>query len=257
MVLIQHECDWILKLKSSDPFDITLSFSYSQVFKIGEEFKTNKLAITRARMGTIAKACLKSLLKVVNSTLGFVGIAMILYGLWMMRVWQRDMEDFSFDDVISTTPWFIYTFLGAGVTLCLITCLGHLAATVANGCCLSCYMMILSLLLLETAIVADILLNSDWEKDLPNDPTGRFNDFKDFVKLNYEILQWIGLIIVLTQGLSILLALILRSIGQNKVYDSDDENSPARLPLIKDVDQPAPYFVDGEQCGFASKNINS
>ncbi|KAF4363801.1 hypothetical protein F8388_000466, partial [Cannabis sativa] len=216
-----------------------------------------------ARMVTIVKSCLKSLLKLVNSILGFVGIAMILYGLWMMRVWQRDMEDFSFDDLLSTTPWFIYTFLGVGVTLCLITCLGHLAATSSNGCCLSCVsfplymMMILLLLLLETAIVTDILLNSDWEKDIPNDRTGRFNDFKDSIKSNYKILQWIGLIIVLAQVLSILLALILRCKGRNEDYDSDDESSPARLPLIKNVDQPAPYVVNGEQFGFASENINN
>ena len=97
-------------------------------------------------------------------------------------------------------------------------------------------MIIFSLLLLETAIGADILLNSDWEKvyllleptififipysskfsfalfhipkfnfwlsifqDLPNDPTGRFKDFKDFVKSNFEIFKWIGLFIVLAQ----------------------------------------------------------
>ncbi|PON36781.1 Tetraspanin [Parasponia andersonii] len=190
---------------------------------------------------TVAKTCLKSFLKVVNSTLGIIGIAMILYGLWMIRVWQRDMEEYSsFDDFISTTPWFIYTFLGAGVTLCLITCLGHLAASVAN----------------ETAIAADIALNSDWEKDLPNDPTGRFKDFKDFVKSNFETFKWIGLVIVLAQGLSILVSMVLRSIGPNKVYDSDDEYTTARLPLIKDEVQPAPYVVDVQQ-GFASKNINS
>lgn len=203
-------------------------------------------------MARLARSCLQSFLKVVNSTLGIVGIAMILYGLWMIRAWQREMEDLSFDDFKTTTPWFIYTFLGAGITLCAITCVGHLSASVANSCCLSCYMMIIfSLLLLETAIGADILLNSDWEKDLPNDPTGRFKDFKDFVKSNFEIFKWIGLLIVLAQGLSILVALILRSLGPNKDYESDDEYNPARLPLIKHGVQPAPC-VCPEQ-GLASK----
>ena len=31
---------------------------------------------------------------------------------------------------------FIYTFLGLGVALCVITCSGHVAAETANGCCL-------------------------------------------------------------------------------------------------------------------------
>ena len=31
---------------------------------------------------------------------------------------------------------FMYTFLGLGITLCVITCTGHVAAETANGCCL-------------------------------------------------------------------------------------------------------------------------
>lgn len=33
---------------------------------------------------------------------------------------------------------FIYTFLGLGIFLCLLTCSGHIAAESANGHCLSC-----------------------------------------------------------------------------------------------------------------------
>ncbi|KAF3451496.1 hypothetical protein FNV43_RR07591 [Rhamnella rubrinervis] len=204
-------------------------------------------------MVPLARTCLQSFLKVVNSTFGILGIAMILYGLWMVRVWLRDMEG---HDLKPTPPWFIYTFIGAGVTLCVIACMGHVAAGVANGCCLSCYMVIIfALLLLETAIAADIFLNSDWEKDLPNDPTGRFKDFKDFVESNFDTFKWIGLLVVLAQGLSILVAMVLRSIGAGatKYYDSDHEfTTPARLPLIKHDLQPAPYLED-DQC-FATKN---
>jgi hypothetical protein len=31
---------------------------------------------------------------------------------------------------------FMYAFLGLGITLCVITCTGHVAAETANGCCL-------------------------------------------------------------------------------------------------------------------------
>jgi hypothetical protein len=43
-----------------------------------------------AAMATIARLFLKSLLKAINKILGMVGIVMILYGLWMVRVWERD-----------------------------------------------------------------------------------------------------------------------------------------------------------------------
>lgn len=210
-------------------------------------------------MGRIASTCLRSLLKFVNSIMGILGIAMILYGLWMIRVWQRDMDGSPYVDFNSSSPWFIYTFLGTGATLGMITCLGHFAAGHAHGCCLSCYMMIiLLLLLLETAIAADILLNSNWEKDLPEDPTGRFRDFEDFVKSNFDICRWICLLIILAQGFSILLAMVLRTLGPNQKsyynYDSGEDYAPERLPLINNKAQPPPYVNVIADPRFPSKS---
>ncbi|CAN6546442.1 unnamed protein product [Malus baccata var. baccata] len=152
---------------------------------------------------TIARICLQSLLKAMNSLLGMVGIAMIMYGLWMLRVWLRDSDGSPLDHHSAVPPWFICTSLGAAA--------------------------------------ADILLNSDWEKDLPYDRTGKFSDFKDFVESKLDIFQWIGLFIVLAQGLSIVLATALRSAGPNQrsSYDSDEECPPERLPLINPNGQPA------------------
>ncbi|KAF5473101.1 hypothetical protein F2P56_009741 [Juglans regia] len=194
-------------------------------------------------MGSIAKTCLRSLLKVANSAMGIVGIMLILYSCWMIRVWQRDS---SYVDYSSTCPWFMYTFLGIGVTMGVITCLGHIAADSAHGYCLSCYVVIISfLLLLETAMSADILLNSDWEKDLPEDPTGRFHDFEDFVKSNFGFCKWIGFMIILAQGFSILLAVALRTLGPSYYnYDSDGDYAPERLPLVNNKVQPPPYVKD-------------
>ncbi|GMI77613.1 hypothetical protein HRI_001430600 [Hibiscus trionum] len=89
-------------------------------------------------MANILKSCMQSTLKAVNLIIAMVGIAMILYGFWMLRVWQRDKAGSSFDDLDSTAPWFRYTFLATGATLCLLTCLGHIAADTANGFCLFC-----------------------------------------------------------------------------------------------------------------------
>ncbi|OAY26167.1 tetraspanin-19 [Manihot esculenta] len=208
-------------------------------------------------MGRIAKILLRSILKMVNSVMGILGIAMVLYGFWMVRVWQRDIEEasssaYGYD---STAPWFIYSFLSIGITLCLITCIGHVSADSSNGFCLSCYTVIISvLLLLEIAFAADILLNSEWEKDLPEDPTGRFHDFKEFVESNFDVFKWIGLLIVLAQGFSMLLAMALRALGLNygSNYDSDNECPPARLPLIDHHLQP-PSFVIGNP-HFTSDN---
>ncbi|XP_041026056.1 tetraspanin-19-like isoform X2 [Juglans microcarpa x Juglans regia] len=210
-------------------------------------------------MGRIAKTCLRSLLKLANSVMGIIGIAMILYSCWMIRVWQRDS---SYVDYSSTGPWFIYSFLGMGVALGAIACLGHIAADSANGCCLSFYVVIISLLLLlEIAMTADMLLNSDWEKDLPEDPTGRLHDFEDFVKSNFDIFQWIGLLFTLTQGLSVLLAVALRTLGTNQGsyynYDTDEDYAPERLPLVNNKVQPPPYVKVISDPHFATNNSST
>lgn len=179
-----------------------------------------------------------------NSVIGFVGLGMILYSLWMIRVWYKHTHSF-WDD--SNPPWFIYTFLGLGVSLCLITCSGHVAAETANGRCLSCYMVFVFLLvMLEATITADIFLNRNWEEDFPEDDTGRFNDLKNFVKSNFEMCKWIGLGIVGAQAICIFLSMVLRALGSDhgSYYDSDDEYVPARLPLLKNQVQHTPYIVD-------------
>ncbi|XAR55491.1 hypothetical protein NMG60_11035569 [Bertholletia excelsa] len=208
-------------------------------------------------MSRLVRSCIQSLLKLVNSLIGMVGIAMILYALWMIRDWQSHMhgDPSPFAGRDTPAPWFMYTFLGLGITLCLITCSGHIAAETANSCCLFCYMVLVFLLLMiEAAVTVDVFLNHDWEKDFPVDPSGYFNDFKHFVKKNFEICKWVGLSVVCIQGLSLLLAMILKALGpyHERCYDSDDDYSPDRVPLLKNYVQP-PYVVSGDPV-YGSRN---
>lgn len=41
----------------------------------------------------------------------------------------------------------------------------------------------------------------DHLQDFPEDTTGRFNDFKNFVRSNFELCKWVGLVIVAAQVL--------------------------------------------------------
>ncbi|KAH9792584.1 tetraspanin-19 [Citrus sinensis] len=174
-----------------------------------------------------------------------VGIAMIMYALWLIRVWQRQMDDFPLGDD-DPVPWFIYTFLGLGVALCVITCSGHIGAETANGCCLYLYMFFVFLfIILEAGVAADVFLNREWEEDFPEDPSGSFTQFKDFIRSNFQFCKWIGLSIVFVQGLSFILAVILKTLGPQRYYDSDDDCDPGtdRVPLLRDVVHPPTYVV--------------
>ncbi|KAL6651782.1 hypothetical protein ACP70R_010707 [Stipagrostis hirtigluma subsp. patula] len=195
--------------------------------------------------GRLLRSFVQTALKAVNSVVGLAGMAVILYALWMLRAWYREAAELR-DHL--PVPWFIYTFLGLGIFLCLLTCTGHIAAETANGHCLSCYMIIIFLLIiLEGAITVDVFLNSNWEQDFPDDPSGKFDEFKDFVRSNFEICEWVGLAVVAAQALSIILGMVLRTLGPDREidYDSDDDTTvPARLPLLRNQTQHAPEYVE-------------
>ncbi|KAH9744138.1 tetraspanin-19 [Citrus sinensis] len=191
-------------------------------------------------MARIVRSCIQSLLKMVNSVIGMVGIAMIMYALWLLRVWQRQMVDFPIGDD-DPVPWFIYAFLGLRVALCVITCSGHIGAEL-----LTAYMFFVFLfIILEAGVAADVFLNREWEEDFPEDPSGSFTQFKDFIRSNFQFCKWIGLSIVFVQGLSFILAVILKTLGPQRYYDSDDDCDPGtdRVPLLRDVVHPPTYVV--------------
>ncbi|XP_073058386.1 tetraspanin-19-like [Primulina eburnea] len=197
-------------------------------------------------MGRMARSCTQSLLKAVNYALGMFGVAMIVYALWMFRVWLRDRESDH-----AETPWFTYTVLGFGVLMCLITCSGHVAAETASGCCLYFYMVLVFLVcVFEGAVTADVFLNSNWEEDFPEDPTENLDKLKDFIKDNFDICKWIGFTVVALQGMGILLAIILKALGPHHVryYESDDDYLPDRVPLLKNY-VPHQSYVVSDQFG--------
>ncbi|KAI4374115.1 hypothetical protein MLD38_012150 [Melastoma candidum] len=191
---------------------------------------------------------LQRFLKALNCFMGAAGIATIMYSIWMAIVWHKDVESSS--SLWSKTPWFIYVFMSLGVILCLITCIGHFAAESANGCFLSFHIVVMFLLmLLEIMIALDIGLNSDWKDDLPDDPTGRLEDLEDFVDENKATCKWIGLLIIIIQGLIIMLSVVLKTlrterrinrsiIGNDLEYVSNMEKYPLIDPL-----PPMPYYM--------------
>ncbi|KAF8392086.1 hypothetical protein HHK36_022427 [Tetracentron sinense] len=139
-----------------------------------------------------------------------------------------------FDDVLQFDlikfpgPWFIYSFMGVGIVVCLITCIGHIAAEAINGCCLCFYTLLTTiLLLLEAALVAFIGFDHQWEKDLPNDPTGELESLRSFIEDNVDICKWVGIVVVIIQALSLLLSMILRAMASTREADYDSDNDYA------------------------------
>ncbi|URE44509.1 Stem-specific protein [Musa troglodytarum] len=161
-------------------------------------------------MGWWVRSCLQSVLKLVNSMIGFTGMGMILYALWMLRSWYKHMDGTSFGGSGSTPPWF------------------DLLLLIPSGPFL--FVLSVSFQVFRQDAILDCRLD-----DFPEDPTGEFNELKNFVKSNFEMCKWIGLLVVATQALSIFTAMVLRALGPDSGTDcdSDDDSIPARLPLLR------------------------
>ncbi|CAM8991547.1 unnamed protein product [Rhodiola kirilowii] len=206
-------------------------------------------------MARTLKNSLKLFLKLVNAVFGAIGLFFLVFGLWLLRVWQREVADGSTSSY--PVPWVVYASIGFGVGLCLMSFLGHIAADTANTFCLSFYLVIIFVLMvLEIAFAADVFMNSDWEKDLPEDSTGMLDDITDYVASNSEKFRWVGLSIVFAQVLSVLLTIMLRNAGAQ--YDIDEDYEAPRRPLLHHQcscnSVPAPKLFVGAEPSFAATN---
>ncbi|PSS24647.1 Tetraspanin-19 like [Actinidia chinensis var. chinensis] len=195
------------------------------------------------------KRSLKLFLKVANLNIGIFGLSLVVYSLWMVRVLIREMQESNPEDEGFKIPWFLHAFLGIGIIFCAVTGLGHIAAVTTNRYCLSCYMCVVFLLLLaEGAATADICLNGNWEKDLPEDQSGKFDEFKTFVLNNFDTFKWICGSIAAAQVCSILSAAFLKGHKRHlsRKYDSDDDFATQRLPFLGYPVADLPYAYTNE-----------
>lgn len=133
------------------------------------------------------------------------------------------------DNSSSPSPWFIYAFMGVGVMLCCISCTGHIAAESINGCCLCFYSILKTLfILLEVALILFIALDHHWERDLPSDQTGEIDRIRKFIEANIDFCKWIGITVVVIQAVSLLLAVVLRSMVNLQMKDDIENDSEER-----------------------------
>ncbi|KAL8196218.1 hypothetical protein R6Q57_025218 [Mikania cordata] len=212
------------------------------------------------------KGLLECLLKLLNFLLTLVGLAMVGYGVYMFFMYKNANDDFEpphgeliqlgrpmlmavslshssiFDNL--PTAWFIYLFVGIGAALFIISCFGCIGAATRSGCCLTCYSVLLILLILvELGCAAFIFFDKSWRTEIPVDRTGDFEMIYGFLEKNWKICRWVALGAVILEGLIFLLALMVRTANSPPDYDSDDEyiEGPRqqRQPLISRQTVPA------------------
>ncbi|KAI3494774.1 hypothetical protein L1887_40385 [Cichorium endivia] len=206
------------------------------------------------------KGFLECLLKLLNFLLTLLGLAMVGYGIYLFVMYKNATDDMdavpsneliqlgrpmlmavslssnSFFDQLPTA-WFIYLFIGVGAIIFVISCFGCIGAATRSGCCLTCYSLLLFLLILvEVGCAAFIFFDKSWRDEIPSDRTGQFDAIYGFLRKNWNICKWVALGAVIFEALVFLLALMVRAANAPAEYDSDDEyiNGPRqqRQPLI-------------------------
>uniref|UniRef100_A0A7N0RCR6 Tobamovirus multiplication protein 2A n=1 Tax=Kalanchoe fedtschenkoi TaxID=63787 RepID=A0A7N0RCR6_KALFE len=208
------------------------------------------------------KGCLECLLKLLNFLLTLAGLAMVGYGIYLFVVYKQSSGDtlgLSTDvaqfgrplmmavslnsSILDDLPkaWFIYLFIGVGVILFIISIFGCIGAATRNGCCLSCYsVLVILLILVQVGLAAFIYFDKSWESEIPTDKTGDFDMIYDFLKEHWNIAKWVALGAVILEALVFLLALIVRAANRPADYDSDDEFINARQGVRQPLIRPAP-----------------
>ncbi|ONI06156.1 hypothetical protein PRUPE_5G044200 [Prunus persica] len=209
------------------------------------------------------RGCWECVLKLLNFVLTLVGLAMVGYGIYLLVEYLKAADTVAMSslvgdnqaliqlsrpmlmtvslssNIVDNLPkaWFIYLFIGIGAIIFVISCFGCVAAMTRNGCCLSCYSVLLILLILvELGGAAFIFFDKSWEAEIPTDKSGDFEMIYAFLKAHWDIVRWVALGAVVFEALLFLLALVVRAANRPAEYDSDDEliapRQQIRQPLI-------------------------
>ncbi|XP_021289500.1 tobamovirus multiplication protein 2A [Herrania umbratica] len=216
------------------------------------------------------RGCLECLLKLLNLLMTLVGLAMVGYGIYLFVEYEKasntamhlspvgsdqdliqlgrpmflavSLSSSIFDNL--PKAWFIYLFIGVGVVLFVISCFGCIGAATRNLCCLTCYsVLVMLLILVELGCAAFIFFDKSWKDELPTDKTGDFDKIYKFLEEHWSIVKWAALGVVILEALIFLLALMVRAANKPVDYDSDDEfiapRPQIRQPLINRPPVPA------------------
>lgn len=172
--------------------------------------------------------CLASILMLLNFLQAFVAFFIVIYSVWII--------DHS-NDGSDSIPWFSYALMGIGVGLGLFSLIGYIAAETFSTCLFTLYALLSSIVILaEGALVGYIILDKNWEYDLPNDPSGEIGRLRALIEDNFEVFTWVGVAFVVTQALSLLLAVVLQTMVSNTGSDNDSDEDydeyPNRSPLL-------------------------
>ncbi|XVF48529.1 hypothetical protein PTKIN_Ptkin03bG0198000 [Pterospermum kingtungense] len=182
--------------------------------------------IKAAAMTRCARCCLHYAMKIVNLIMNFLGIAIIVYSLWLQKKWNDGAAELpSYPSL--PTPWFIYSCFGMGIAVCLSTLFSYMVSNCINNSILCIYIFsICSLLFLEVVVIVTIFFKYDWTSLISKYIDTNHEDFKSFVIFHEKMCQLIAIMILVPQVSVIALAIILWTVGIERIAQSQHLERP-------------------------------
>ncbi|TYG64562.1 hypothetical protein E1A91_D06G112700v1 [Gossypium mustelinum] len=145
-------------------------------------------------MPRCSRCCLHHSMKIVNLIMNFLGIAIIVYSLWLQKKWNIGVAQLvSFPSI--PNPWFIYTCFGVGIAVCL----SSLFSFIVSNC-------------ISTSILC-ILISKYIDEN--------HEYFKNFVVFHEKMCRLITLLILVPQVGVIALAIILWRVGIERISERE------------------------------------
>ncbi|XP_027180479.1 tetraspanin-19-like isoform X1 [Coffea eugenioides] len=164
-------------------------------------------------MVSCSRCYLHRSIRVVNFVINAIGVAMIVYSLWLLKKWKDGVDELDLASPVPT-PWFIYTCLGVGIVVCLSTLLGHSIANCISNSLLAVYIVsICSLLLVQAVIIVTVFYKTNWEMQISIYIDENHEEFKNFVLFHVEMCCLISISVLVAQLIVALLAGILWAVG--------------------------------------------
>ncbi|XP_020201804.1 tobamovirus multiplication protein 2A-like [Cajanus cajan] len=142
-----------------------------------------------------------------------------------------------FYDQLLPKTWFVFLLIAIGAILFIISCCGIIGTTLRSRCCLLSYCIFLvALVAVELATAAFIFFNKhDWKEIMPEDRSGNFHRVYQFLNVNWKIIKWVALGVLITQVIGIVLAVYLRRVLNRPKWHAkrDDDKNVQYLPRVR------------------------
>ncbi|XP_073006532.1 tetraspanin-19-like [Typha latifolia] len=160
------------------------------------------------------RCCLSFAMRASNLMVNFFGMGMIIYSLWLLKLWSQFVNELSVSSSSFLRPWFIYTILGTGIIVCMNALYGHMVANCISKIALFIYILFSCFILsIQTALIVAIMFKIDWPAVISRYLDGTNDASQNMLDFHIKVCHLIGIAILVAQAKVLVIATVLLALG--------------------------------------------